>query len=731
MQYNLDSISDGVKYLGEGYIEYAQEVITDRALPDVYDGLKPVNRRIVFALSPIKSYIKCFTAVGKVGELHPHGDASIYAALVLMTQANGSLAFPLLDGNGNFGGFYKTDPPAASRYPEVKIHTNASEYFGEMNGIDMVPTFDSTSLEPKELPVSFPAVLVNATSGIAVGFKADIPSFNFVDVCNLVIEYLKKGQCSTIIYPDFVSGGYYIKDDEEAKAIMTTGKGHIKLRGKCVKEDKDIKVTEVPYGKTIQGIIKQINDAISDKDRKYKKSDVIKNAYDTDDYEHHELLDVVCTARNKVDQAEQDLYQFTDMQYTYFANITVIKDGEPQTLGVWDIIKYWTEWRKSVLTKEYTVRIDNLHNKLKDATAFMNIIKDEKKKLTLIDTIVKQGRDAGKQYIKENFTREEVPEDEIDFVASRPLPDYYKGGSLVNVFEQGKTEIGQLQEDIKNIDSVIISQMKALIKKYSKQMKRRTEITENDLIFTAAERKKVVDTSACYYVLNNGFILKLKGQPDAEKTVGMQVVKGNANDTLIAFDSIGRLMRIYGNDLAYSSNVDVSNGRYIPDYCSGKGAKASDVPENYQIYWIGKITGKELMLLYKDGNIGFVDTKEWDNSSRNVKLLNNGISSISAPYLGAVIEDIPEVLYVTDEKGRLAWIRTSELIRKKRTARTRVVTLKQNILLDTYMCVTEMESMAMLDDLDAYKGNLKKLHSLKDFHGDITSFKSMFSRVRI
>ena len=155
-KYDLSSITSGVKYLQDGYIEYCEEVISNRALPSIYDGLKPVNRRILVTLyndKVIKNYMKCARISGNTMALHPHGDSSIYAAMVLMTDNNGSLAFPLVDGSGSFGGFYKTDPPAASRYTEAKLHQNAyNEYFNEMNGIDMVPNFDSTMSEPELLP---------------------------------------------------------------------------------------------------------------------------------------------------------------------------------------------------------------------------------------------------------------------------------------------------------------------------------------------------------------------------------------------------------------------------------------------------------------------------------------------------------------------------------------------------------------------------------------------------
>ena len=285
-------ISDGIFYLARGYIEYSQEVITNRALPDIYDGLKPVQRRILATLNEKKvtSFMKSATLSGDVLHLHPHGDASVYQSLVLMTDKNGSLAFPVVAGKGNFGGVFTTDKPAAARYTNVMLHPWSKEYFGEKHGVNYIPNYDATTTEPERLPVSFPAVLINATSGIAVGFKTTIPSFNFNDVCDLVIEYIKDGKCSTVICPDFVTGGYYIKDKKELQKLMKTGVGKIKLRGKAKIKDKEILATEIPYGKTIQGIVSRIID---------KNIPSIRTAYNADDKTKKLKFKVACTTKSR------------------------------------------------------------------------------------------------------------------------------------------------------------------------------------------------------------------------------------------------------------------------------------------------------------------------------------------------------------------------------------------------------------------------------------------------
>lgn len=708
--YDLTTISKGVDYLKDGYIDYAKEVITNRALVDIYDGLKPVNRRILATLhndKVTKSYMKSARIAGNVLALHPHGDASVYAAMVLMTQKNGSLAFPLIDGSGNFGGVFKDDPPAASRYTEAKLHSNTAEYFEDMNGINMIPNFDSTMNEPEVLPVKFPAVLVNSTSGIAVGFSSNIPSFNFVDVCNLVKEYIKDGQCHTVIEPDFVTGGYYIRNEKELMKLMKAGTGKIKLRARTIIDGKRILVTDVPYGKTVQKLVKQIN-ALN--------TTAIRNAYDRDDFGKSTLLTIDCSSKNRVDEVLYTVLKDTDMQYSYSADITVVQDGMPKRLGVWSIIEEWVKWRREVLTKEYQFQYDALKESLREAEAFMNVVNAYEKRMELVRIIADSGRAEGKKYIKENWTREEVPEDLIDFCAGRSLPSYHDGGKFAGIAATGEAQLKTIASDIDNVDKIISAQMDALISKYGNVMKRRTEITTKDYSFIedSTATAKVVDDSYCVYEFKKGFLRKLRvvtGDKDAE-----YVIEGKSNDTLIAFDNRGRLLRVYCQDLPLSG-TDI--GTYLPTYF---GLKESD---DYKITWIGRMLGQELVLLYKDGNVGFVDTSEWMNNNRNVKVLQKGISVTSAPMLGAVLQELPEMLYVTDEDGNLAWCDTSEIKHKDRTAKTRVFDLKRNTPLDGYLPIEFTTGMTLVNNYGEFRGRLKELKNLEDFRGDANDFIDM------
>lgn len=707
-QYDLSTISSGVDYIKNGYIDYSEEVIRERALPDFFDGLKPVNRRIIYTLfrDKVKNFKKSGTLCGDTLALHPHGDSAIYQAMVLMTQLNGSLAFPLVHGKGNFGGVYKTDPPAAMRYTEVKLHDNLKEYFGEMNGVQMVPNFDATTTEPVVCPVSFPAVLVNATSGIAVGFSSNLASFNFVDVCNLVIEYIRDGSCHTVIEPDFVTGGYYVRNEKELQKLMRAGKCKLKLRAKTYVDGKRILVSEVPYGRTIQRLLKQINDL---------NLPSVSNAYDKDDFDGECLFAIQCTTKNRVDEAFYQILKKTDLQYSFSANMTVIVDGAPRTIGVWTIIELWVAKRKEILAKEYNEQVANLKQTAREARAFMTIVKDEEKKRKLVNIITDRGTAAGRQFIEENFTREEVAADLISLCASRSLPSYYDGGKYRTLADTADNEISELEYKLSHLDEVIIKEQERLIRTYGATMKRRTEVTTKDYEFveTADSQESAVDNSPCSFEYKNGFLKKLRStsQNEAEYKFG-----GYASDTLIALDNRGRILRVYCQDLPYSAG---DLGTYLPSYF-GFDNEADD----YRIIYLGKLDGKVLTLLYKDGNIGFIDTNEWMGNSRNVKVIQKGYSLASAPSLGAVIDTpVPSMLYVMDAEGRVAWAMMDNVKHKDRTARTRVFDLYQKVPLAYYGFVSAAEGSIMLENLSAYEGKLRYLETETSFKGDSSIFK--------
>ena len=711
---DISAISPGVKYIADGYIDYSREVICGRALADIRDGLKPVNRRILYTLSTGKSkaMTKCARISGNVLAYHPHGEGSVYEALVLMTDRNGSLAFPTIEGQGSFGGVYKTDKAAAMRYTEARLHSNAEEYFGDMNGIKMIPNFDSTTTEPEVLPVTFPAVLVNSTSGIAVGFRANIPSFNFVDVCNLVKEYIENGECKTVIAPDFVTGGYYVKNNKELQKLMRYGTGKIKLRGRATSVNNEIQVTEVPFGKTIQGLLKQIDSA---------NISTIRSTMDADDSSKDLKFIVYCKNKSVVDETLYAIYKNTDFQYTYSAAITVIDGGVPKTLGVWQIIEKWVEWRRSVIEKEYKFRLEGLYASVAESRAFMEIVKHKELKEQLVNIVTKEGKKAGVDFILANYDNTIITPELAEWCVNRRLTDFTSGGAHEANYNKALIGITSVENVLNNIDAEIVRQMNNLIATYGRNHKRRTEVTTTDYEFidSVEESVKQKDTSPCAYDFKNGFLRKLRSKPPVATSTAEFLFDGTASDTLIAFDNRGRILRIYCEDMPFSAGADM--GVYLQRYFG-----LMNESDDYKITWVGRMAGQKLMLLYKDGNVGFVDTAEWMENSRNVKVLEKGISAMSADSLGLVVEYTDEIansmLFVTDESGRAGWVYPKELKQKDRTARTRAFTLYKNTPIDSYFFCDVVKGQLLFNNMSDLHGYMRKFN-IADFRGNVEDFK--------
>ena len=708
-EYDYSEMSEGLDNLIDGYIDYSREVIINRALPDLRDGLKPVQRRVLwtFKQQKVKGKIKSATADGLVLAYHPHGNTSVYQAMVLMTDKNGSLAFPLLEGQGNFGGFYKTDPPAADRYTEIGLSSLSDQFFGEMNGVTMIPNFDATLTEPEVLPVSFPSVLVNSMSGIAVGFKSNIPSFNFNDVIDLTVEYLENGECKTVIEPDFVSGGYYVRNNKELMKLMKTGLAKLKLRGKVALEGKEITIFEFPAGKTIQGIKKQIDD---------KDINGIRSTGDFDDFDGAGLW-VDCTSKNRVDEVLYSLYKNTDLQCNFNADITVIRNGEPVREGVWGIIADWCAWRRQVLTKDFELQLDACKQAVKEARAFVEIVSNIEYRDEIRRLLDYEGTDSAEKFILEHYDNEIVTPELASWAVRRGANNFKDGGKYRKQLNEMQVRIDALENDIDNIDQAIINQLKRLKNTYGDMFKRKTEVTNKDFEFSSADEVEVKDTNKCVYSFKNGFLRKTRfsvGDEDNEFEFS-----GLACDTLIAIDNRGRVLRVYCEDLPYHNNADM--GIYLPRYF---GLEETD---DYKIEWIGLLDGKTKMILYKDGNVGFLDTSEWVGVKRQVKVLETGIAPSVAHLIGAVLEDIPDMLFVTDTSGKLGFEYTSNIKRKDRTAKTRVFNLGKSCELDSYYGCPEEVGALLVSDISRYQApRLSKIPNFSvDFKGSPSDFIMM------
>ncbi len=352
----------------KSFIDYAMSVIIARALPDVRDGLKPVQRRTLYDMYELgirydKPYRKCARIVGDtMGKYHPHGDSSIYEALVVMAQ-DFKKELPLVDGHGNFGSI-EGDGAAAMRYTEARLQKITQEAFLadlDKDVVDFVPNFDETEKEPAVLPVKIPNLLINGSDGIAVGMVTSTPPHNLSEVIDGVIAYIKNPDINTeqmmkyIPGPDFPTGGI-IANKDDLMAIYSTGQGKIKIRGKVevekVKGGKEkIVITEIPYTMIGANIGKFLNDVYSLVETK-KTNDIV----DITNQSSKEGIRIVIELRKGADAEKliNLLYKKTKLEDTFGVNMLAVAEGRPETLGLVPIIRHHVNFQYELATRKYT-----------------------------------------------------------------------------------------------------------------------------------------------------------------------------------------------------------------------------------------------------------------------------------------------------------------------------------------------------------------------------------------
>lgn len=349
------------------YIDYAMSVIASRALPDVRDGLKPVQRRILYSMielnnGPDKPHRKCARIVGDtMGKYHPHGDSSIYDALVVMAQEF-KKGMALVDGHGNFGSI-EGDGAAAMRYTEARLAKITQEaYLADLdkNIVDFMPNFDETEKEPEVLPVRVPNLLINGADGIAVGMATSIPPHNLAEVIDAVEAYMKHEDISTkqlmkyIKGPDFPTGGIVVNKDDLLE-IYESGAGKIKVRGKVEVEEmkggkKRLVITEIPYTMIGAGIGKFLNDVCALVETK-KTNDIV----DISNMSSKEGIRIVIELKKgaDVENLTNMLYKKTRLEDTFGVNMLAVADGRPETMGLKKIIEHHVDFQFELATRKY------------------------------------------------------------------------------------------------------------------------------------------------------------------------------------------------------------------------------------------------------------------------------------------------------------------------------------------------------------------------------------------
>jgi DNA gyrase subunit A len=493
------------------YLEYAYSVIYSRALPDARDGLKPVQRRILFqmnemGLRPDRGHVKCARVVGDVmGRLHPHGDSAIYDALVRLAQP-WAMRLPLVDGHGNFGSLGGDDAPAAMRYTECRLTEAAMAMVESIDEdtVDFVPNYDGSEMQPDVLPAGIPNLLVNGTAGIAVGMATNMAPHNLTEVVNAAKYLLKHPDASLEKLMEFVPGpdlptGGHIVGLEGVREAYATGRGIFKTRATATIEQLNprktgIVVTELPYSVGPEKVVSRIKDLVQS-----KKINGISDLKDLTDRNRGLHLVIEVRAGFNPEAVLAELYRLTPMEETFGINNVALVDGQPRTLGLKELLSIYLEHRLDVTRRRSEFRRrkrqDRLHLVDGILVALLNI--DE------VIQVIRTSDDsaAAKQRLCQVFDLTEI---QAQYILDTPLRRLTRFDKLELEQEQEtlRAEIAELTEILENEDklkSLIGNEMSAVAKKFGTP--RRTRLEEAGAVVTAAVPLEVGD-DPCQVVLS-------------------------------------------------------------------------------------------------------------------------------------------------------------------------------------------------------------------------------------
>ncbi len=554
------------KEMQKAFLEYSMSVIVSRALPDIRDGLKPVHRRILYtmyenALWPEKAYRKCADTVGSVlGRYHPHGDASVYDALVRLAQ-DFSMRYVLVDGHGNFGSV-DGDPPAAYRYTEARMNKLSVDMLADIDKdtVDFSPNYDDRLKEPQVLPTHFPNILVNGSTGIAVGMATNIPPHNMGEVIDGMCALIDNPQATLedvmqyIKGPDFPTGGV-IMGRSGIRAAYATGRGRIQVRARAeIEEEKNgrfkIVVTELPYQVNKARLIESIADLV-----KEKRLEGISNIEDHSDREGmHIVIDIKRDASPQI--VLNHLYNETQMQTTFGVIMLAIVHGEPKTLNLLQILQEYIDFQKQVIVRR--TRFD-----LKKAQDRAHILEGLKKAIDIVDEIIatiracRGGRPEAKKAIMEAFGFDDVQASAI--VA-------FQLGQLAGLeIKKIMDELDQLHARISDYLDILQSEARvlAIIKDEAQAMKRKyadERRTEIATVSGEVDIEDLIPNDECVMTLTQaGYIKRQKtdtyrlqkrggrgisGMSRREEDVASEMFVSRNHDQVMFFTNFGRVYRL-------------------------------------------------------------------------------------------------------------------------------------------------------------------------------------------
>ncbi|MDI6101592.1 DNA topoisomerase IV subunit A [Actinoplanes sp. NEAU-A12] len=570
----------------DSYLEYAYSVIHSRALPDARDGLKPVHRRILWSMSeqnqrPDRPYVKSARVVGDVmGKYHPHGDVAIYDALVRLAQ-DFSLNTPLIDGHGNFGS--PDDGPAAARYTEARMSREAMLLVGELGEgtVDFKPTYDGSEQEPKVLPAAFPNLLVNGTSGIAVGMATNMIPHNLGEVVAAARHLIKKPEAGLdelmrfVPGPDLPTGGQLLGLDEVRRAYET-GRGVVRVRARAEtglleggRGRQAITVTELPYGVGAEKIIEAITDEVKGKvitsgprrgQRQAARLVGIADVKDLTDREHGTRLVIECKVGVNPQALLADLYRLTPLESSFGINNLVLVEGQPRTLGLKALLEVFVQHRYEVVTRRTTYRRTKREDRLHLVDGLLIALIDIDRVVALIRA--SDDAAAAKAGLMSEFGLSDI---QATYILDTPLRRLTRFDRIELEAEQDRlrgeiAELSRILDDENVLKKVVSDELAAVAKDFGAA--RRTTLIDGDLKEVLAASVPAgpleVADDPCQVILSaSGLIARTAAESEESTEARKRSGRGkhDAVRAVIHSTARGRILLITNRGRAFKTDV--------------------------------------------------------------------------------------------------------------------------------------------------------------------------------
>ncbi len=614
-----------VSTIRENYMPYAMSVIMSRAIPEI-DGFKPSHRKLLYTMYKMGllngARTKSANIVGQTMKLNPHGDSAIYDTMVRLSRGYEALLHPYVDSKGNFGKFYSRDMAwAASRYTEAKLDAICNELFRDIDRdtVDFVDNYDNTLKEPTLLPASFPSVLVNANTGIAVGMASSICSFNLRELCETTIALIKDKNhdiMTTLPAPDFIGGGTIIRDENTLKQIYETGRGSFKVRADYTydKSANCIDIHAIPPTATSEAIIEKIIELA--------KAGKVREISDIRDETGINGLKITIDLKRSVDPdvLMQKLYKMTPLEDSFSCNFNVLIAGVPRVLGVRELLDEWTAFRIECIRRRTAFDLNKKSDKL-------HLLEGLEKILLDIDKAIKIVRETEEEAnvipnLMDGFGIDEIQAEYVAEIKLRHLNREYILNRTKEI-ESLKAEIEKLRGILASktkVKNIIVAELKDVAKKYGKDRVSKLiapeEITEVDLT------PEIPDYAVNFYFTREGYFKKIT--PLSLRMSGEQKLK-EGDEIIISSESTNTADLIFFTNKcrAYKAKAyDFADTKasVLGEYIAAKlGMEEDEVPMNMIV--TKDYTGN-VIFTFQNGKAAKVPLSAYETKTNRRKLMN-------------------------------------------------------------------------------------------------------------